>query len=171
MTPLEVGTQWADGRVRIGTSESDMGRRMSGLGGPTAPSLEKYLLDGYLYRHAAAAKAVVDHEQFQRIAKALADPRRTEILEHIAQQSEVGCRRLCDCFPVRQATISHHLKELASAGLVESRRDGQFVYYRTRPEVLEDYMAELMRRTAIQPGPGPARAQPARGRVPARVRE
>jgi ArsR family transcriptional regulator len=92
----------------------------------------------------------VDVEQFQRIAKALADPRRFEILEHIATQGEVGCRRLCGCFPVRQATISHHLKELAGAGLVESRRDGQFVYYRTRPAVLEEYMADLGRRTAVR---------------------
>lgn len=92
----------------------------------------------------------MDAEQFQRIAKALADPRRFEILEHIAKQSEVGCRRLCGCFPVRQATISHHLKELASAGLVGSRRDGQFVYYRTRPEVLETYMAELRRKMAVE---------------------
>jgi len=90
----------------------------------------------------------VDADQFQRIAKALADPRRFEILEHIAQRSEVGCQRLCGCFPVRQATISHHLKELAGAGLVESRRDGQFVYYRTRPAVLDAYMAELRRRIA-----------------------
>lgn len=92
----------------------------------------------------------MDAEQFQRIAKALADPRRFEILEHIAQQAEVGCQHLCGCFPVRQATISHHLKELASAGLVESRRDGQFVYYRTRPAVFEEYMAELRRRMVVQ---------------------
>src|SRR5215472_9241671 len=96
---------------------------------------------------------VVDAEQFQRIAKALADPRRFEILEHIAQQAEVGCQRLCGCFPVRQATISHHLKELASAGLVESRRDGQFVYYRTRPSVFEAYMDELRRRMAVSDVP------------------
>jgi ArsR family transcriptional regulator len=95
----------------------------------------------------------VDVEQFQRIAKALADPRRFEILEHIAGQGEVGCRRLCGCFPVRQATISHHLKELAGAGLVESRRDGQFVYYRTRPAVLEEYMADLGRRTSVRVAP------------------
>jgi ArsR family transcriptional regulator len=98
----------------------------------------------------------VDAEQFQRIAKALADPRRFEILEHIAKQSEVGCRRLCGCFPVRQATISHHLKELASAGLVESRRDGQFVYYRVRPSVLETYMAELRRKMGVR-GDGKAK--------------
>lgn len=94
----------------------------------------------------------MDAEQFQRIAKALADPRRFEILEHIAKQSEMGCRHLCGCFPVRQATISHHLKELASAGLVESRKDGQFVYYKTRPAVLEAYMAELRRRVELPMG-------------------
>lgn len=106
----------------------------------------------------------MDAEQFQRIAKALADPRRFEILEHIAQQAEVGCRRLCGCFPVRQATISHHLKELASAGLVESRRDGQFVYYRTRPAVLEGYMAELRRRVDMPGAPTTAEATPRAGR-------
>jgi ArsR family transcriptional regulator len=92
----------------------------------------------------------VDAEQFQRVAKALADPRRVEILEHIASQAEVGCSHLCGCFPVRQATISHHLKELASAGLVDSRRDGQFVYYRTRPNVLDAYMDELRRRMTVK---------------------
>ncbi len=109
------------------------------------------------YRNGREAR--LDAEQFLRIAKALADPRRFEILEHIAKQSEVGCRRLCGCFPVRQATISHHLKELASAGLVESRRDGQFVYYRTRPEVLEMYMSELRRRMAVQTSAPVARAK------------
>jgi ArsR family transcriptional regulator len=94
----------------------------------------------------------VEAEQFLRIAKALADPRRFEILEHIAKQSEMGCRHLCGCFPVRQATISHHLKELSSAGLVESRKDGQFVYYKTRPVVLEAYMAELRRRMYVATG-------------------
>ena len=91
----------------------------------------------------------MDADQFQRIAKALADPRRFEILEYIASRAEVGCQRLCGCFPVRQATISHHLKELTTAGLVESRKDGQFVYYRIRPMVLDEYMAELRRRTAV----------------------
>lgn len=110
----------------------------------------------------------MDAEQFQRIAKALADPRRFEILEHIAKQSEMGCRHLCGCFPVRQATISHHLKELASAGLVESRKDGQFVFYKTRPAVLEAYMAELRRRMDVpasggtQPASSPARRKTAR---------
>ena len=113
----------------------------------------------------------MESQQFQRIAKALADPRRFEILQHIAQQAEVGCQRLCGCFPVRQATISHHLKELAGAGLVESRRDGQFVYYRTRPDVFEAYLAELRRRMEVEPVPAPARTKGGRGRLAAHVRE
>jgi ArsR family transcriptional regulator len=113
----------------------------------------------------------VESQQFQRIAKALADPRRFEILQHIAQQAEVGCQRLCGCFPVRQATISHHLKELASAGLVESRRDGQFVYYRARPDVFEAYMGELRRLMGVEPVPAPASSKGGRGRLAAHVRE
>jgi ArsR family transcriptional regulator, arsenate/arsenite/antimonite-responsive transcriptional repressor len=117
----------------------------------------------YLSLPSLKVAGFVDSEQFQRIAKALADPRRVEILEYIAQRGEVGCSRLCDCFPVRQATISHHLKELAGAGLVESRRDGQFVYYRVRPATLETYMAELKQRmvfgaTALETGEPAVRA-------------
>src|SRR4026209_643030 len=108
----------------------------------------------YLSLATQGNRSPVDAEQFQRVAKALADPRRFEILEHIARQAEVGCRRLCGCFPVRQATISHHLEELRGAWLVESRRDGQFVYYRTRPPVLEAYVAELQRRMTSVPSLG-----------------
>ena len=86
-------------------------------------------------------------ETFVRVAKALADPRRFEILERIgAEGGEVGCQRLCDQFPVSQATISHHLKELATAGLVVARRDGQCVYYRLIPTAMAAYVAELQRR-------------------------
>ena len=88
----------------------------------------------------------MEQMQFQRIAKALADPRRFEMLETIAGRPEVACQELCDDFPVSQATISHHLKELSNAGLVASRREGQFVFYRACPGVMADYIAELQRR-------------------------
>ena len=92
----------------------------------------------------------MDVDQFQRIAKALADPRRFEILEHIASQSEVGCSRLCGCFSVRQATISHHLKELTDAGLIEIRPEGQFRYCKARIDVLSEYIHELEHRAGIE---------------------
>lgn len=85
-------------------------------------------------------------EQFTRIAKALADPRRFEILEMIAAEHEVACKAMVEAFPVSQATISHHLKELATAGLIDVRREGQSGYYRVRPGVLDDYLAEVAKR-------------------------
>ena len=91
----------------------------------------------------------MDQEQFTRIAKALSDPRRFEILEMIAAEDEVPCKRMVETFPVSQATISHHLKELATAGLIEARRAGQCGHYRLRPGVLEAYQAELARRLRV----------------------
>jgi ArsR family transcriptional regulator len=89
--------------------------------------------------------------QFERIAKALADPRRFAVLQTIAEQAECPYQKLCEDFPVTKATISHHLKELVQAGLVESEREGQHVHAHVIPGVIEAYSAELMRRVG---GPG-----------------
>ena len=89
----------------------------------------------------------MDAKQFQRIAKALADPRRFEILEVIASAGDdICCGTVVECFPVAQATVSHHLKELTDAGLIETRSEGQFKYLRARPDVLAEYINELQRR-------------------------
>ena len=92
----------------------------------------------------------MDAVQFSRIAKALADPRRFELLEMIAAGGELACKRMVEAFPVSQATISHHLKELATAGLIEGRRDGQCGHYRVCPGVLDRYLDEVTRR--LRPG-------------------
>jgi ArsR family transcriptional regulator len=93
---------------------------------------------------------MMDANQFQRVAKALADPRRFEILEVIAASGELCCGDVVDCFPVAQATVSHHLKELTEAGLIETRAEGQFKYLRARPEVLAEYIEQLNRRVGAQ---------------------
>lgn len=84
--------------------------------------------------------------QFERIAKALADPRRFAILQRIASIDECPNQSLCDCFPVSKATVSHHLKELTNAGLIETEREGQYMSVRARTDVLKAYTQELMRR-------------------------
>ena len=85
--------------------------------------------------------------QFELIAKALADPRRMALLETIAgERATCPCARLTDLFPVSKATISHHIKELVRAGLVEARREGQFLHCEVRREVMRAYTAELLRR-------------------------
>ncbi len=83
--------------------------------------------------------------QFELIAKALADPRRMALLQAIASEEECACQKLREEFPVSKATISHHLKELVQAGLVEAEREGQYVNTRMVPGVLEAYTAELLR--------------------------
>jgi len=85
-------------------------------------------------------------EELERMAKALADGRRFEILEAIAGAGELSCKALVERFPVTQATVSHHLKELLTAGLVTVRQEGQLRLYRSRPEILEEYLAQLDRR-------------------------
>ena len=88
--------------------------------------------------------------QFERIAKALSDPRRFALLETIAAaEAECPYQKLCQGFPVSKATISHHLKELVQAGLVESEREGQYVHARVIHWVIEAYAAELLRRTGM----------------------
>lgn len=85
-------------------------------------------------------------EQFDRIAKALADPTRVAVLETIGQQDVCPCQRLNELFPVSKATISHHIKELVRAGLVEAQREGQYLHCKLRRDVLKAYTAELLRR-------------------------
>ena len=96
---------------------------------------------------------MMDINQFQRISKALADPRRFEILEKIAASGELCCGDVADCFPVAQATVSHHLKELTDAGLIETRSEGQFKYLRARPEALAAYVEQLGRRVGFKRKP------------------
>lgn len=84
--------------------------------------------------------------QFELVAKALSDPRRMALLEAIGSAQEFPCSRLCEQFPVSKGTISHHMKELLRAGLIQARRDGQYTHYEVCRETITAYSNELMRR-------------------------
>lgn len=86
--------------------------------------------------------------QFQAVAKALADPRRMALLESIGSEREYSCQKLCSEAGVTKGTVSHHVRELMRAGLIEERKAGQYAFYEVRREVLAAYAAELMRRVA-----------------------
>jgi ArsR family transcriptional regulator len=66
------------------------------------------------------------------------------ILEAISDAD--SCARVRDQFPVSKATISHHIKELVLAGVVEARREGHYLRCLVRRGVLEAYATELLRR-------------------------
>ncbi len=82
-------------------------------------------------------------QQFHRISKALADPRRYEVLTRIAQCKEMACSDLKTEVPITAATLSHHIKELADAGLLELRREGKFMHMQLRRSVWKQYLARL----------------------------
>jgi len=84
--------------------------------------------------------------QFHRISRALADPRRMEILERIASQKEIACAILAQDANVSQPTISHHLKELSTAGLIQPRREAKFCFFRLDRKIWKEYLAEMRRR-------------------------
>ena len=85
-------------------------------------------------------------ERFLEISKAVSDPTRFAILSRIAKAGELGCAVLKDEFELTPATISHHLKELTSADLVEIRREGKFHFYRVNHKPWTEYLQELARR-------------------------
>jgi ArsR family transcriptional regulator len=80
-----------------------------------------------------------------RVARALADPTRFRLLRAIAARAEISCRELVALFPVSQATVSHHLKVLAEAGLVSARQDGPYHRYRAVEGALEAHARDLTR--------------------------
>jgi ArsR family transcriptional regulator len=84
-------------------------------------------------------------QQFHRISKALADPRRYDILSRIANSRELACSDIRSELPITAATLSHHIKELESAGLIEIRRAGQFAHLRLRRKVWRNYLSQLSR--------------------------
>ena len=94
-------------------------------------------------------RSTLTDKQFELIAKALADPRRMAVLEVIAGERECPCQKLREEFPVSKATISHHIKELVRAGLVEAHRDGQYLHCQVRRDMLEAYTTELLRRAGV----------------------
>lgn len=67
-----------------------------------------------------------------------ADALRVEIIEYLAREQLCTCH-LVEMTGARQPTVSHHLKLLREAGLVETEAVGRNTYYRLLPERLEEY--------------------------------
>jgi ArsR family transcriptional regulator len=85
-----------------------------------------------------SAMSTAQAEELAALLKAVADPVRLRMVSLIAS-SEAGEACVCDlneAFDLTQATISHHLKVLHSAGILDREKRGVWVYYAVRPAAL-----------------------------------
>jgi ArsR family transcriptional regulator len=99
-----------------------------------------------MVRQPLAEETAVD---LARVFKALSDPVRLRLLSLIASYAD-GQACVCDltgAFDVAQSTISHHLRVLREAGLVDCERRGTWVYYWVLPAALAQ-LSSLLRTTA-----------------------
>lgn len=91
----------------------------------------------------AKGRKHLSDEQMQAIARALADPRRFAILQQIARQDRTACGSLAEQQVLSPATISHHLKELSEAGLVEVQREGRCASLTLHRDIWNAYLEQL----------------------------
>ena len=68
-----------------------------------------------------------------QLLQALAHPTRLAILRELSSSTEVCACDFTMCCDVRQPTVSHHLKVLKEAGVIEAERRGTWIYYRLVP--------------------------------------
>jgi ArsR family transcriptional regulator len=89
----------------------------------------------------------VERQQAERmasIAKALADPVRLQLVDVLRKHAGKVCVcELVPLFDLSQPTVSHHLKVLREAGIVDSERQGLWAYYYVTPDSLKELSAWL----------------------------
>src|SRR5580704_9792500 len=85
----------------------------------------------------------MNRSEIEKLSKALADETRLRIFEAISATEHMTCSNIVSMRGVTPATVSHHLKILSEAKLIDCRREGQFVYSHAVPETITAYTRAL----------------------------
>ncbi len=85
----------------------------------------------------------MDDERLLKLLKALAEGNRLKIVKTVAAAGELSCGQIAERFPIAQATVSHHLKILLEARLLDVRREGQFGYFTLNQTVTDQLRAAI----------------------------
>lgn len=84
-------------------------------------------------------------KQAVKIYKALGEPTRLKVALILSKEGESCCSQLGTRLEsVADSTLSHHLKQLADSGLLDSHKEGTFIYYRLNHEVARKYAPFLL---------------------------
>jgi ArsR family transcriptional regulator len=81
----------------------------------------------------------LDAERIAAVAKALSEPVRVNIVDVLRRSTEPVCQcELISLFEIKQSLLSHHLRKLVDAGLVEVERRHKWAYYSISPDAAEE---------------------------------
>jgi ArsR family transcriptional regulator len=90
----------------------------------------------------------MDLKQAGKIAKALSDPYRLQIMQAVQMENDwLQCTAVIGLFDLAQSTVSHHLKQLVDAGLLLAAKDGRNAKYQVNKAVITayiDFMGQLI---------------------------
>ena len=86
----------------------------------------------------------MDYELTAKVFKALGDPKRVQIVDMLSCGERCACD-LLEHFEFTQPTLSHHMKLLCDAGVVQGRKEGKWVHYSIDPEGAQNAVALLKR--------------------------
>ncbi len=87
------------------------------------------------------AKTKIDNDKLQiasETLRALCHPLRMAILEFIDQNQEINVNKIYNTLQLEQSITSQHLRILRQAGIVDTEREGKFIYYNIDYKKIED---------------------------------
>ncbi|KAA9325607.1 ArsR/SmtB family transcription factor [Adhaeribacter soli] len=86
----------------------------------------------------------MDLRQIEKISKALSDVNRLKILQYMqGNQGRIECMEIAGILELAQPSISHHIKKLVEAGLIEPQKTGRFYHYSLNTKIWEAYVQAL----------------------------